>query len=121
VCATICPNDAIIPLTKEEKILTQIGKATFVLDRCIVVREETDCGACDEHCPVKAIRMVPFRDGLLIPQLDTALCLGCGGCEYICPARPEKAIQVTANAEHQQARPVEEDVQEQVEVDGFGF
>ncbi|MDR0737693.1 MAG: 4Fe-4S binding protein [Prevotellaceae bacterium] len=120
-CSTICPNGAIIPLSKEEKILTQIGKANFILDRCIVVREETDCGACDEHCPVKAIRMVPFRDGLLIPQLDTSLCIGCGGCEYICPARPDKAIQVIANTEHQQARPVEEDVQEQVEVDDFGF
>jgi ferredoxin len=120
-CSTICPNDAIIHLTKEEKILTQIGRANFMLDRCIVVREETDCGACDEHCPVKAIRMVHFRDGLYIPQLDTSLCIGCGGCEYICPARPDKAIQVTANAEHRQARPVEEEAQEKVEIDDFGF
>jgi polyferredoxin len=121
VCSTICPNGAIVPLTKEEKVLTQIGKANFTLDRCIVVREETDCGACDEHCPVKAIRMVHLRDGLFVPQLDTSLCIGCGGCEYICPARPDKAIQVVANAEHQQARPVEEEAQEQVEVEGFGF
>jgi ferredoxin len=120
-CSTICPNGAIEPITNEEKILIQIGKAQFTHDRCIVVRDETDCGACDEHCPVKAIRMVPFRDGLLIPQLDTTLCIGCGGCEYICPARPDKAIQVVANTVHQAARPVEEEVQVEVGVDDFGF
>jgi ferredoxin len=121
VCSQICPNGAITPLTKEEKALTQIGTARFTAERCVVTLNETDCGACDEHCPVKAIRMTPFRDGLLIPQVDTSICIGCGGCEYICPARPEKAIQVMANAVHQTAQPITDDTQDKVEVNDFGF
>jgi ferredoxin len=121
ICSTVCPNGAIQLLTKEEKVVTQIGKATFKHERCIVVTDETDCGACDEHCPVKAIRMVPFHDSLLVPELDTTLCIGCGGCEYICPARPHKAIYVVANTVHEKARPVVEEKQNEIDVDGFGF
>jgi formate hydrogenlyase subunit 6/NADH:ubiquinone oxidoreductase subunit I len=64
--------------------------------------------------------MVDFRDGLLIPEVDTTLCIGCGGCEYICPGRPSKAIVVQANPTHLTAQLPPEEKQETIEVD-FGF
>ena len=121
VCTEVCPNGAILPLTKEEKAVTQIGKAQFFRGRCIVARDETDCGACHEHCPATAITMVPYGDGLLIPRVDTSICIGCGGCEYICPARPHKAIIVKANHVHQTAGSYREKEKEEKKVDNFGF
>ncbi len=121
VCSNVCPNGAILPLTSEEKAVVQIGKAEFFHDRCIVVRDETDCGACDEHCPANAIEMIPYGDGLLIPKVDTSICIGCGGCEYICPARPNKAIIVMANPVHQTAGIYREEQKEDIKVNDFGF
>ena len=46
VCSEVCPTHAIKPLTKEEKATTQVGIATFFINRCIVKTEGTDCGAC---------------------------------------------------------------------------
>ena len=45
VCSEVCPTHAIKPLTKEEKATTQVGIATFFINRCIVKTEGTDCGA----------------------------------------------------------------------------
>ena len=120
-CSSICPNSALLPLTVEQKKTTQIGKATFKAGNCIVVIDGTDCGACDEHCPTKAVHMVPFRDGLLVPEVDTGLCIGCGGCEYICPGHPGKAIFVQGNAEHQIAQLPQREQQEEKNVTDFGF
>ncbi|MDR0581651.1 MAG: 4Fe-4S binding protein [Prevotellaceae bacterium] len=120
-CSSICPNGALRPLTVEQKKTTQIGKATFKAGNCIVVIDGTDCGACDEHCPTKAVHMAPYRDGLLLPEVDTNLCIGCGGCEYICPGRPDKAIFVQGNAEHQIAQLPQREQQEEKNVTDFGF
>ncbi len=122
VCSSVCPNNALIPLTLEEKRLTQIGQARFFLERCIVHTDGTDCGACDEHCPTKAISMVPYGEtGLYIPSLNEKLCIGCGGCEYICPASPDKAMIVDALAIHGKAQKPAEEKQEEIIVDEFGF
>jgi ferredoxin len=119
-CSNICPTGALMPLTQDAKMATQIGKAHFNEDNCIVKLDGTDCGACDEHCPTKAVHMVDYRDGLLIPEVNTALCIGCGGCEYICPGRPSKAIYVVGNPVHKTADAPRVDMQEKVEAD-FGF
>ncbi|GHU71227.1 ferredoxin [Bacteroidia bacterium] len=122
-CSSICPNGAIEPLTIEEKRVTQIGIAQFERDRCVVFTDHTSCGACSEHCPVQAVKMEPYEDGLTIPHVYEYLCIGCGGCESICPVRPVKAINVLANTVHQTAeRPKDEpqENQETQELD-FGF
>jgi NAD-dependent dihydropyrimidine dehydrogenase PreA subunit len=98
----------------------QIGKAKFTPKRCVVVCDGTDCGACGEYCPAHAIKMIDFRNGLKIPKIDRDLCIGCGGCEYICPVRP-KAIFVVANAVHEVAALYQDKERKEVKVEGFGF
>ena len=123
ICTQICPNGAIQPLELEEKQITQIGIAQFTRRLCIVHTDNTSCGACAEHCPVKAVRMEPYKGSLTLPQMYPELCIGCGGCESICPVRPMKAINVMPNAVHAKAqRPVEEEI-EPINADelDFGF
>jgi len=121
-CSKVCPNNAILPITLEEKKLTQVGKVHFFPKRCIVYTDGTACGACGEHCPTKAIKMIPFGDkGLYLPSVKSALCVGCGGCEYICPALPDKAMIVYALDVQGTAKKPPLEKQEKIKVDSFGF
>jgi len=123
ICSDICPNHAIERLTPEEKKVTQVGIAKFVPKLCIVITDNTSCGACSEHCPVQAVKMEPYKDGLTLPHVYDELCIGCGGCESICPVKPIKAINILANEVHQTAqKPPEEEI-EHIDVDelDFGF
>ena len=99
VCGEVCPAGAILPLSLDEKKLTQIGKAKFVKKNCIVETQKTDCGACSERCPTKAVHMIPYQ-GLFLPEVRDQYCIGCGACEYSCPTVPFKAIYVEGNAVH---------------------
>lgn len=122
VCSDVCPNGALQPLTVEEKKTTQIGKAFFVRRLCVINTNKTDCGACSEHCPTKAVDMVPFGDsGLRIPKVNQDICIGCGGCEYICPVRPYRAIYVDGNPEHLLADKPQIEEKKDVTIDDFGF
>ncbi len=122
-CGDICPTGAIMPLPMEEKQLTQLGKAVFVKGNCVVYRDGTDCGACSEHCPTKAVTMVPYRDGLVIPEVNQDLCIGCGACEHPCPVDyPHKAIYVDSNTEHVMAqKPLEVESEHNALEEDFPF
>jgi polyferredoxin len=102
-CSAICPTGAILPITKEEKATLQIGVSKFIKNICIVVTKHTACGACSEHCPTKAVEMVPYLGNLTLPKVDEKICVGCGACEYACPTKPDKAIYVEANSYHRKA------------------
>ena len=39
-------------------------------------------------------------DGRKIPVINTDKCIGCGACEYLCPARPLGAIYVEGREVH---------------------
>jgi ferredoxin len=115
-CSTTCPVGAILPLTHEEKKLTQIGFVRFEINNCVVNIDGTSCGACAEHCPTSAVKMVPYKNGLTIPSVDTHICVGCGACEHACPARPYKAIWVEGNPIHQKASlPKQESLETEVQ------
>ena len=103
LCGQICPSGAILPLPIAEKKLVQLGKAKFVRDDCIVITKKTDCGACSEHCPTKAVHMVP-HEKLFLPEVNEEICVGCGACEHPCPTKPNKAIYVEANPVHLRAK-----------------
>lgn len=120
ICSEVCPTHALAPLTKEEKHHNQMGVVQLYLENCIVYTDETSCGACSEHCPTQAVHMVPYKDSLTIPEIDQAICVGCGGCEYVCPAKPWKAIFVEGLTAHQTIELEFEEVEEHV-VDDFGF
>ncbi len=121
ICTDVCPNKALEKLTKEEKIQAQLGIAHFERELCVVYKDETDCGACSEHCPTQAVKMVPYKGSLRIPHVTPDICVGCGGCEYICPVRPGRAIHVVASAEQKHAKKPEYEKVEEVEDIDFGF
>lgn len=120
ICGEVCPTGAILPLTKEEKNHTQMGQVQLIIENCIVYYDETSCGACSEHCPTQAVRMVPYKDHLTIPEIRPEICVGCGGCEYVCPAIPYKAIYVEGLSA-QNIIEIEHDEVEEVIIDDFGF
>ena len=121
VCSDVCPTNAISSLTEEMKKTIQIGIAEFNVDICIVKTDNTDCGACSEHCPLQAVRMIPYKGTLTIPEVTPELCVGCGGCESICPVRPERAIIVRAKETHAIIELPEEEEVRDIRVDDFGF
>ena len=108
ICGDVCPNHAIVPLTIEQKHKVQMGRVVFIEDNCVVKVKENSCGACSEHCPTQAVSMVPYKNGLTIPHVNPDICVGCGGCESICPVRPFRAIYVEGNAEQHDRKEFEE-------------
>lgn len=119
VCGDVCPNGAILPISVEQKHLTQMGYVVFIEENCIVYTDGTSCGACSEHCPTQAVAMVPYKDGLTIPHVNKEICVGCGGCEYVCPARPFRAIYIEGNPVQKEAKPFKESEEHKVEIDDF--
>ena len=103
-CSEVCPAGAIRPVTIEEKSSIQTGHAVVNLSLCVVNTDDVDCGNCARHCPAGAIHMVRKNpDDMLsirIPAVDEEMCIGCGACENLCPARPVSAIHVEGHQVH---------------------
>ena len=89
LCTQVCPDGALKPLSLGEKQSHAVGKAKFVLKNCVTQTDGSECGLCSRKCPVGAIDMVEHGD-ILIPQVNEAICVGCGKCEYACPATRRK-------------------------------
>jgi len=121
ICSSVCPTAALKPLPMEEKKLVQIGIAKFRKDKCVVFKDETDCGACSEHCPTQAVHMIPYKNGLTIPEVTEDICIGCGACESICPAKPYQAIYVEGNNTQITAKKPAEAKKFDKVIDNFGF
>ena len=103
-CSDVCPTGAIKPFAPDHeeakaiKASTKIGRAVWVKDNCIPLTDNQPCGNCARHCPSGAITMVPSdpnnERSLKIPVVNEEICIGCGACENLCPARPFSAIYV---------------------------
>ena len=88
-CARVCPAGALKLMTEKQKLETHLGVAVWHKENCLTTKGVT-CNACLRHCPVKAIS----HDAEGHPVVDAAKCIGCGACEFFCPARPSTAMQV---------------------------
>ena len=105
-CSEVCPAGAIKPITIEVKASTQIGHAVWIKKNCIPLTDGVECGNCARHCPTGAIEMVPSdpddEESPSVPAINEAVCIGCGACEYLCPARPFSAIYVEGHEVHKE-------------------
>lgn len=54
----------------------------------------TDCGLCQEVCPVDAISQVKYKDGTVY-TIDPELCTNCGLCTEECPVDAISEIDYT--------------------------
>ena len=105
-CSEVCPAGAIKPIMPEVKASTQIGHAVWIKKNCIPLTDNVECGNCARHCPTGAIEMVPSTpdddESPYVPAVNEARCIGCGACEYLCPARPFSAIYVEGHEQHKE-------------------
>ena len=105
-CSEVCPAGAIKPIQKEMKASTQIGHAVWIKKNCLPLTDGVECGNCARHCPAGAIEMVPSdpddEESAYVPAVNEARCIGCGACEYLCPARPFSAIYVEGHEVHKE-------------------
>ena len=103
-CSLVCPAGAITAITTAEKSAVSIGHAVWIKDLCVVNRDDVPCNNCKRHCPTSAIMLVDRNPGeeksLKIPVINKELCIGCGACEHLCPARPYSAIYIEGNVRH---------------------
>lgn len=103
-CSEVCPAGAIKPIDREEKTSIQIGHAVWIKKNCVPITDGVECGNCARHCPAGAIEMVPLdeedEETPYIPAVNEEACIGCGACEYVCPARPYSAIYVEGHEVH---------------------
>ena len=107
ICSRVCPCGAMVALSVTQKKLTQIGTAKFVKNECVVVKKGTVCATCNEHCPTKAVKMVPYKKDLNIPEVNEKTCIGCGACEHVCPARPKAIYVAPKDVQTKADKPVE--------------
>ncbi|MBU4365858.1 MAG: 4Fe-4S binding protein [Verrucomicrobia bacterium] len=99
LCTGVCPTGAIRRLSLEAKRALSIGTARVDRTRCLAWNEAQYCMVCHEFCSYQAVRIVE-HNGVNCPEVDEALCRGCGACQSHCPAEPVRAIVVHT---HEQA------------------
>lgn len=99
VCSNVCPAAVIQPVTVEQKKSISVGYAVLNREIC------TLCNTCADNCPKNAIIPIADDGGKKAGYAVLAeRCVGCGLCEYNCPAAPEKAIKVVGYEVHREVK-----------------
>ena len=98
-CSELCPTGAIRKINKEEKTEYHVGTARVNRNLC-VSEQGVACGKCAEVCPTGAVILQENLEGMRIPVVSEAVCIGCGACEFYCPSRPYSAISVNGKNQH---------------------
>ena len=97
LCVAKCPNGVLRPSSDPMHFMQPV--MSYDRGAC-----RPECTRCSQVCPAGAIQMVPIdpADDLsdLIPAVNVEKCIGCGMCEYVCPARPNSAIYVEGHPVH---------------------
>lgn len=82
-CVAACPTGALQPF---EELVDRIGIAVIDPVFCInypqMGQTPTGCRVCVDACPYGAISLSAEQR----PQVDAAVCNGCGKCELVCPS-----------------------------------
>ncbi|MBO7721593.1 MAG: DUF1893 domain-containing protein, partial [Kiritimatiellae bacterium] len=102
-CGEVCPERALNPLQREQRLNVHMGYAVWKKDLCVRTVNGDRCTACVRKCPVQAIHLVKG-----FPVVDRDKCVGCGACEHVCPARPMPAIYVKGLSEQRVVNPISE-------------
>ena len=102
-CGHVCPTGAINWIPRLARKNVHMGHAIWKKDICIRTTDGVECTACSRKCPVGAIHIV---EGF--PVVDKAVCIGCGACEHVCPARPMPAIFVKGFEQQRLVWPIDE-------------
>ena len=55
-----------------------------ITDLCLP-RHNVECRTCGDFCSANAIRFSPRLGGSPLPEIDPAICTGCGACLAPCP------------------------------------
>ena len=95
-CGVVCPSGALQAFEIAEKPSIKLGQAAIHRDRCLAWKDGADhrrCLVCNESCSYGAVD-VREQGGLLRPFVNQHRCVGCGMCEHMCPAHPQRAIVV---------------------------
>ena len=100
-CGHVCPTGAVAWLPRVLRRDVHMGRAVWTQTSCLRGTNGDPCTACVRKCPVKAIHVE--GGGLVV---DERVCIGCGACEHVCPARPSPAIRVEGYAVPRIVRPM---------------
>jgi polyferredoxin len=95
ICGSVCPTGALRPFTVEEKSHIQIARAQIDQHTCLSWQTGDEyqlCLVCSEVCSYHAVaNVVTDGSGQLRPVVCPNTCVGCGICEFNCPAGPPDA------------------------------
>jgi ferredoxin-type protein NapG len=94
-CTHACPSGALQPLA--DRLQIRMGTAEVVQSWCIAWRG-APCRACVDVCPIPGALRLVRGERVYVPEVDAAVCVGCGVCERYCPTKPA-AIRVVPRSD----------------------
>ena len=81
-CVTACRPRALVRLDDA----APWQRKAVINDACLA-RRSVECRICGDFCDARAIRFLLRLGGSPLPEIDSALCTGCGACVAPCPSR----------------------------------